>query len=226
MAEPARFIQTTLVYEDKAASFIFIEGLDSSALDELANEKLIRFLPPIAPFFARSPRGVRSARLTPNETKGIGLAAELIDNPFYDLRAGGPVHISDLPGSDKWWQWTEALLQSESVIVTRSPPEQVSFQSLSKSANSIVVAAWIGSEAASALGTPTLLYVTVSMGIVILGAAVGVSKALENGLNQWLTRKMNGPPKKPRRRGPPLHRRSPPPTSKRRTASPKGKAKH
>jgi hypothetical protein len=222
MAGPGRFIQTTLVYEDKAASFIFIEGLDSSALVELENDGLIRFLPPIAPVFARSPTGVRSARLTPNETKGIGLAAELIDNPFYDLRAGGPVHISDLPGSDKWRQWTEALLQSESVIITRSPPVQVSFQSLAKAANSIVVAAWMGSEAATALGTPTLLYLTVPAGILILGAATGVAKTLENGLGEWLARKL-APKKRPRR---PPRRPPPPPASRRRTASSKSKAKH
>ena len=42
MPEPGRFIQTTLVDEDKAASFIFVEGLDRSALVEMENGGMIR----------------------------------------------------------------------------------------------------------------------------------------------------------------------------------------
>jgi hypothetical protein len=78
----------------------------------------------------------------------VGLAAELIDNPFpNDLRAGVHVHIDDIPGADKWRQWTEALLQSESVIVTRSRPVQDSFQSLAKMASSVATGAWVGTQA-------------------------------------------------------------------------------
>jgi hypothetical protein len=202
MAEPGRFIQTTLVYEDKAASFIFVEGLDRSALVELANERLARPVP--------------STTVGARTQDAFGVAAELIANPFLNvLRTGQGVHIDDIPGSDRWRQWTGALLQSELVIVTQSPPVQESFHSLAKMASGVVVGAWVGSQAAADL-QPMLLFVLVPAGMVIVGAASGIATALENGLNQWLSRKL-GAPKEPRRRAPPA--------SKRRTASAKGKAK-
>jgi hypothetical protein len=157
--------------------------------------------------------------LSPTENV-VGLAAELIDNPFpNDLRAGARVHIDDIPGAYKWRQWTEVLLQSESVIVTRSPPVQDSFQSLAKMASSVAMGAWVGTQAASALGQPILMFLTVPAGMVIISAASGLGKALETGLYEWLSRKLSAPEE-------PQQHHPPPPTSRRRTASPKGKAEH
>ena len=53
MAKPGRFIQTTLLYEDKAASFVFVEGLDQVALAELDTHGLIRPVP-FARIYART----------------------------------------------------------------------------------------------------------------------------------------------------------------------------
>ena len=218
MAEPGRFIQTTLLYEGKAASFVFVEGLDEVALAELDALGLIRPVP-FARIYAPTPAGFTGGVFLAQIETAVGLAAELIDNPFpNDLRSGARVHIDDIPGSDKWRQWTGALLQSESVIVTRSPPVQDSFQSLAKMASSVAMGAWVGTEVASALGQPILMFLTVPAGMLIISAASGISKALENGLYDWLSRKLDTPEEPPHR--------PPPPATRRRKASSKGKAKH
>jgi hypothetical protein len=69
MEEPGRPIQTTVVYEDKAASFIFIEGLDRSVLVELANEGLARPLSSAGGEFLRSvPDAITLAALAASGT--------------------------------------------------------------------------------------------------------------------------------------------------------------
>ena len=189
MAKPGRFIQTTLLYEDKAASFVFVEGLDEVALAELDTHGLIRPVP-FARIYARTSTGAPGGVLLSPSENAVSLAAELIDNPFpNDLRPDAHVKISDIPGSHKWQQWTGALLQSDSVIVCQSPPEQLSLQSLAKLASSVAMGAWVGTQAASALGQPILMFLTVPAGMLIISAASGISKALENGLYDWLSRK-------------------------------------
>jgi hypothetical protein len=88
-------------------------------------------------------------------------------------------------------------------------------------ASGVVVGAWVGSQAAADL-QPMLLFVMVPAGMVIVSAASGIGKALENGLNRWLSRKL-GAPEEPHRRAPPASKRR---TASSKAASPKGKAKH
>jgi hypothetical protein len=85
------------------------------------------------------------------------------------------------------------------IIIERSPPHAVAFKALAKSASALSVGAYVG---VAGLEHP-LLFLTVPAGILVVGAAVSVSKAFERGLNlkvERVLKKLRRPHSPPRTR--------------------------
>jgi hypothetical protein len=68
------------------------------------------------------------------------------------------------------------------VVIENSPPESIPFSTLLRSASSAVVGTYIGVRIAG--GSPALMLLTVPAGLLVVGSAMGVAKALEKGLNK------------------------------------------
>jgi hypothetical protein len=81
--------------------------------------------------------------------------------------------------------YVASIFQS-SLVIERSPPQEFSISQIGKAASSITIGTYIGMSIAPT-GSP-LLFITVPFGIIVVGAAVGVSRALENGLNKSIER--------------------------------------
>lgn len=75
------------------------------------------------------------------------------------------------------------------VIVENSPPEAVPFSMLLRSASTAVVGTYIGIRMA---GSPALMLLTVPAGLLVIGSAMGVAKALEKGLNKRVRKLLKG----------------------------------
>jgi hypothetical protein len=168
---PSRLIQTTLTYEGKAASFIWAEGVSRRSSKELLKR----------PGLLRDPEVVtRGPRSTPQHHVRAW-AVRCIDDPFNTKNA--PIASPELP-------WIRPLLDSKQVVITRSPPTLTSLKLLARGASAVVIGAWIGLDAAHAVGAPLLTFVFVPAGVMVVGMAAGVSKGLETGLAQWLVERM------------------------------------
>jgi hypothetical protein len=72
------------------------------------------------------------------------------------------------------------FLLDANIVIERSPPEWAPLKMLIRNSNTITVGTMVG---AAALTYPLML-ITVPVGIIIVGAARGISKGLENGLNK------------------------------------------
>lgn len=71
---------------------------------------------------------------------------------------------------------------SQDVVIERSPPKAIPFKKLVGGATHITIGAYIGVSIAGA--NPLLMLVTVPGGILIIGAAISVSRALDKGINK------------------------------------------
>jgi hypothetical protein len=126
---------------------------------------------------------------------GPSLSEEMFD-VFLDIALRG---LSDQAAHDAWSQPVPVVLNKEhvkflgdaNIVVEQSPPEWATLKSLVARGSGITVGTMLGT-----LGlTYPLLFFTVPMGIIIVGAARGISKGLEGGLNQMIQRAL-----RPRRR--------------------------
>jgi len=173
--EPARLIQTTLTYDDKSVSFIWAEGVGRSALVDLVNTGLLRD--------PETPDGVKRASLT---RLAMDWATRVIDDPF---------RTKNFVGDNQPPMWVAPLLESKSVIVTRSPPVQTSFKILAQRPNGLVIGAWVGIAAAYGVGAPMLMFLTVPAGMLVCGLTAAIVKCADLGLPEWLLKKMREAPK-------------------------------
>lgn len=76
------------------------------------------------------------------------------------------------------------------IVVENSPPEAVTFRSLLAKAPGVAIGTLVGMKAAGDM--PTLMLLTVLTGIVVCSSAIGVSKALEKGLNKAVEKLLKG----------------------------------
>jgi hypothetical protein len=94
-------------------------------------------------------------------------------------------------------QTVEYVLQ-QNIVVERSPPESTPFSALIKGATPIAgIGTYLGIQMASG---DTLLMITVPLGILLVGSAVALTKAIEVGLLRIVTGKDTTPPRRVRRR--------------------------
>lgn len=72
------------------------------------------------------------------------------------------------------------------IIVENSPPEAITFRSLPTKAPGVAIGTFVGMKAAG--DANMLMLLTVPTGILVCSSAIGVSKALEKGLNKAVER--------------------------------------
>ncbi|WP_316197113.1 hypothetical protein [Bradyrhizobium sp. SZCCHNS3014] len=77
------------------------------------------------------------------------------------------------------------------IIIEQSPPTEISFAALLKHSPIFAMGAFIGTHVAEGYN-PVLMFVAVPAGIVIVGAASGISKGLEEGLHKRISSIFNG----------------------------------
>lgn len=74
------------------------------------------------------------------------------------------------------------FFETATVIVENSPPAELDWRTLTKTASAVSIGTYIGFQIVPA-GSPLLL-ISVPVGIIAVGSAVGISRGLENGLNK------------------------------------------
>lgn len=74
------------------------------------------------------------------------------------------------------------FFETETVIVENSPPAELDWRALTKTASAVSIGTYIGLQIVPD-GSPLLL-ISVPAGIIAVGSAVGISRGLENGLNK------------------------------------------
>ena len=93
----------------------------------------------------------------------------------------------------------DVILHSD-IVYEKSPPEVTQLASvIAKAGASVVIGTFLGYEVAD--GNYRLMFITIPTGIIVIGAALGVSRGLENGLNKYIenlfkTKGKNGKKKK------------------------------
>lgn len=135
----------------------------------------------------------------------------LVEPPEGRTNSPGTGRIGDQPV----WRdanSTRALVDSivqETVLIERSPPQAMPISEVVKAAatkgGSIVTGVFVGYAVAP---ESALMFLTIPIGIVVVGSAVGISRGLENGLQFFIESLFKGeepePPKpdgpRPRRR--------------------------
>jgi hypothetical protein len=76
-----------------------------------------------------------------------------------------------------------AYVHEQSIVIEQSPPAAVRFKELLKRTNApVYIGAYMGYAAAHEM--PALMFLTVPLGIMVIGPAMGVSEALAIGLNK------------------------------------------
>ncbi|MCP4559704.1 MAG: hypothetical protein GY873_20545 [Bosea sp.] len=78
---------------------------------------------------------------------------------------------------------------SNTIIVENSPPAELDWRTLTKTASAVTIGTYIGFQIAPS-GSPLLL-ISVPIGIIAVGTAIGISRGLENGLNKSIEKLIN-----------------------------------
>ena len=89
-----------------------------------------------------------------------------------------------------------SALTDASIVIEQSPPLGIPLSTLMSRAPSVAIGTYIGMQAAGGI-SPWLMFVTVPTGILVIGSAIGVAKALEKGLNQRISALIEGRPLPP-----------------------------
>jgi hypothetical protein len=121
-----------------------------------------------------------------------------LDVSLRGLQVQDPEFSADLSVFDDLNSPITASVFESTVIIEQSPPMGIPFGELAKRSTALGIGTFIGFGLAA--GSFPLMIITVPVGIIVVGAAVGVSKGLENGLDKWIRdflepRKQALPPK-------------------------------
>lgn len=96
------------------------------------------------------------------------------------------------PFSPQWDQRNRAIVRqvlNAEIVIERSPPTAISLQALLVKAPGVAIGTFIGVQAAGEFAP--LMLLTVPGGILAVSSAIGVSKALEAGLNKRISAFLN-----------------------------------
>jgi hypothetical protein len=143
-------------------------------------------------------QGVRSVSVTDDNLFDFRriLARALLGEP--DVR---DAELNTLLLSTPLRSAVDAILGGD-IIIERSPPSAINLKDLTRNVSSASVGTYMGFAAAG--DNHALLFLTVPAGIIVVGAAVGISKALEAGLNKAIARfiqqRLPPTPRRPRSR--------------------------
>jgi hypothetical protein len=86
----------------------------------------------------------------------------------------------------------------QSIVIERSPPSLDSLLGILKTGSGVAIGSWLGIEATSYYD-PLVLFAAVPMGIIVCGAAAGISEGLQRGLKERIA-KLVSPARAPRSR--------------------------
>lgn len=140
------------------------------------------------------------------EHRPRGIDEQLLQHRFFDRRESAAAAFLDLAirGHEKRATFSTAdahfgstfnpgivrSVMDGAIVVENSPPEAVTFRSLLNKAPGVAIGTLVGMKAAADM--PMLMLLTVPTGIVVCSSAIGVSKALEKGLNKAVEKLMKG----------------------------------
>lgn len=135
-----------------------------------------------------------------------GIDEQLLEYRYFDRQEGAAMAFLDLAirgyqGSQTIAQpdayfgatYNQSIVQSVmdgDIIIENSPPEAVTFRGLLAKAPGVAIGTMVGMKAAG--DTSMLMLLTVPTGIVVCSSAIGVSKALEKGLNKAVEKIIKG----------------------------------
>jgi hypothetical protein len=170
-----RIIQTTLVSEGRAASFLFIES--KHLRDRSKSERgLFSIAEALGIRLVHGHDGGDSIQ----DRRTLEMAVIVVAHAYAPYWEQLPL---DAKEEDLNSTWAKELFKTEAVITAKSPPIQASFVSLVR-AGGAAIGAYVGLCAGQA--TPPLLLVTVPAGILICSAAMALGQAIEQGLGPRL----------------------------------------
>ena len=135
-----------------------------------------------------------------------GIDERLLENRYFDRQEGAATAFLDLalrgfersttvarPDAYFGATYNQALVRGVmdgDIVIENSPPEAVTFRALLAKAPGVAIGTMVGMKAAG--DTSLLMLLTVPTGIVVCSSAIGVSKALEKGLNKAVERLIKG----------------------------------
>ena len=109
-----------------------------------------------------------------------------------DRLIGNVDHLMGLPAGQPLSpeQQLAADILNESIIIERSPPVAETLINLVHGATSTSVGIWLASRFDA---DPYVMMITIPAGVIIMGAAFGISKGLERGIAKRLEKIVNPP---------------------------------
>ncbi len=174
MDQPIRIIQTTLIHPlltEAALSIVFVKLDETPAMDDVLAQLDIQ---------------KRPGEVSAHADNLTGMVASWIDKAAFE--AAG-ISVNPLVGGvDVGVYFSSLLRDTECIVVEQSPPQLLSLTELLKKGTGVSIGAYVGLQVASG----PLLFVTVPLGIMIVGVAVGVSDALRIGLYDRLIAFVSG----------------------------------
>lgn len=78
---------------------------------------------------------------------------------------------------------TTAVLNAQ-IVYESSPPQLLPVREIAKAGAPVVIGTFLGYEVAD--GSYPLMFITIPVGIIVIGSAIGISRGLENGLNKFV----------------------------------------
>ena len=135
-----------------------------------------------------------------------GIDEQLLEDRHFDRQEGAATAFLDLairgyersetisqPNAYFGATYNQSIVQSVmngNIVIENSPPDAVTFRSLLAKAPGVAIGTMVGMKAAG--DTSLLMLLTVPTGIVVCSSAIGVSKALEKGLNKVVEKVIKG----------------------------------
>jgi hypothetical protein len=135
-----------------------------------------------------------------------GIDEQLLEERYFGRQEGAVATFLDLairgyerseiisqPNAYFGTTYNQGIVQSVmngDIVIENSPPEAVTFRSLLAKAPGVAIGTMVGMKAAG--DTSLLMLLTVPTGIVVCSSAIGVSKALEKGLNKAVEKVIKG----------------------------------
>jgi hypothetical protein len=130
----------------------------------------------------------------------LEMSAEPQVRAFLDCAIQNDTFGVYVPAIQKYTELNTSLIHQifqQSVIVESSPPEIIPFHQLLSKPSILVVGTLLGAQLS---GLTEMLFLTAPAGIIVVGSAVSIARAIDKGLNHYVDRLFDEEPKRPRRR--------------------------
>jgi hypothetical protein len=119
---------------------------------------------------------------------------------FLDCALQNDTFGASIPARGEYAELNTALINQifeQSVVVENSPPDAIPFRQLLSRPSILVVGTFLGMQLS---GMSEMLFLAAPAGIVVVGSAVAIARAIDQGLNHYVDRLFGVKEKRPRRR--------------------------